>query len=242
MSVSREDILARLRRVKGPDLDSNIVDLGLVSEVLIKDGRVSFSITVPAARAHELEPLRQAAEKIVAETAGVNSVTAELAAEREPGRAAQPARGRAGALPERARAAAARARAAPPPPAPAGPRARPAPHRGRRRPALDRRCLRQGCRRQVDHRGQPGAWLAGAWSQDRHPRRRHLWAVAAAAVGSYRPAAGGARQDAAADGRLRSQGDVDGLPGGRGNAGDLAWSDGGVGADPNAARRDLGRP
>jgi len=124
MSVSREDILARLRRVKGPDLDSNIVDLGLVSEVLIKDGRVSFSITVPAARAHELEPLRQAAEKIVAETAGVNSVTAVLTAEREPGRAAQPARGRAGELPESARVAAARARAAQPPPAPAGAPAR----------------------------------------------------------------------------------------------------------------------
>src|SRR5262249_11670067 len=78
------------RRVKGPDLESNIVDLGLVSEVLIKDGRVSFSITVPAARAHELEPLRQAAEKIVAETAGVNSVTAVLTAGGEPRRAAAP--------------------------------------------------------------------------------------------------------------------------------------------------------
>src|SRR5262245_58971751 len=82
MSLSREQILERLRRVKGPDLTSNIVDLGLVSEVLIKDGRVSFSITVPAARAEELEPLRQAAEKIVAETEGVQRVTAVLTAER----------------------------------------------------------------------------------------------------------------------------------------------------------------
>ena len=50
--------IQRLRRVKGPDLDGNIVDLGLVSDVLIKDGRVYFSITVPASRAEELEPLR----------------------------------------------------------------------------------------------------------------------------------------------------------------------------------------
>jgi ATP-binding protein involved in chromosome partitioning len=72
MSVSREHILERLRRVKGPDLESNIVDLGLVSEVLVKDGRVSFSITVPAKRGAELEPLRQAAEKIVREIDGVS--------------------------------------------------------------------------------------------------------------------------------------------------------------------------
>ena len=52
-------------------MESNIVDLGLVSEILLKDGRVSFSITVPADRAAELEPLRQAAEKIVREMEGV---------------------------------------------------------------------------------------------------------------------------------------------------------------------------
>ncbi len=58
MSVSKAHILDRLRRVKGPDLDGNIVDLGLVSDILIKEDRVYFSITVPASRAEELEPLR----------------------------------------------------------------------------------------------------------------------------------------------------------------------------------------
>jgi ATP-binding protein involved in chromosome partitioning len=85
MSVSREHILERLRRVKGPDLEGNIVDLGLVSEVLVKDGRVSFSITVPAKRGGELEPLRQAAEKMVREIDGVRHVTAVLTAERARG-------------------------------------------------------------------------------------------------------------------------------------------------------------
>ena len=70
MGPTKEAILERLRRVKGPDLQSNIVDLGLVSEVLVKDGRVSFSITVPAQRAAELEPLRQAADHAVRELAG----------------------------------------------------------------------------------------------------------------------------------------------------------------------------
>ena len=54
MSLSREGVIERLRRVRGPDMESNIVDLGMVSEILLKDGRVSFSITVPAARATEV--------------------------------------------------------------------------------------------------------------------------------------------------------------------------------------------
>jgi ATP-binding protein involved in chromosome partitioning len=121
MSVSREHILERLRRVKGPDLESNIVDLGLVSEVLVKDGRVSFSITVPAKRGAELEPLRQAAEKIVRELEGVRHVTAVLTAERPRGP------GAGGQAPESERVRAARARATqqgPQAPAPAAPGAR----------------------------------------------------------------------------------------------------------------------
>ena len=51
MSVSKTRVLEELRRIKGPDLNGNIVDLGLVSEILIKEDRVYFSITVPAARA-----------------------------------------------------------------------------------------------------------------------------------------------------------------------------------------------
>jgi ATP-binding protein involved in chromosome partitioning len=82
MSVSKEQVLERLRQVKGPDLKGNIVDLGLVSEILLKDGRISFSITVPPQRAAELDPLRQAAEKIVRDMPGVTSVVAVLTAER----------------------------------------------------------------------------------------------------------------------------------------------------------------
>ena len=95
MSDLKTQVVEQLRRVKGPDLDDNIVDLGLVSDVLIKDGRVYFSITVPADRAEELEPLRGAAEKVVREIEGVTGVVAVLTAEAAPGgaqRAAQPAR------------------------------------------------------------------------------------------------------------------------------------------------------
>jgi len=120
MSVSREHILERLRRVKGPDLESNIVDLGLVSEVLVKDGRVSFSITVPAKRGAELEPLRQAAEKIVREIDGVSHVAAVLTAERTRGSGPDAGPPHASHAPESQRVREARAKAAgqgPPPPA-----------------------------------------------------------------------------------------------------------------------------
>ena len=86
---TREDIIERLKRVKGPDLSGDLVSLGLVSDIVISGGKVMFSITVPSDRAQELEPLRQAAEKIVREAPGVESVMVVLTAEK---RAAAPGR------------------------------------------------------------------------------------------------------------------------------------------------------
>ena len=66
MSLSKDQVVEQAcAGSRDPTCEGNIVDLGLVSEILLKDGRVSFSITVPAERAEELEPLRQAAEKVV---------------------------------------------------------------------------------------------------------------------------------------------------------------------------------
>ena len=105
MPVTKDQVIAELKRVKGPDLKGNIVELGLVSEVLVRDDRVYFSITIPKERAEELEPLRQAAEKVVQDIAGVKGVTAVLTAEAQ----RSPAGGQA---PESARVQAARARGA----------------------------------------------------------------------------------------------------------------------------------
>jgi len=77
-------VIDRLRQIKGPDLEGDIVSLGLVSDVFVSDGRVAFSITVPSDRAHELEPLRQAAEKVVREVDGVENAMVALTAERTP--------------------------------------------------------------------------------------------------------------------------------------------------------------
>lgn len=86
--VTSKDVLAQLSKVKGPDLKSDIVSLGMVENVLVNEGKVIFSINVPANRAQELEPLREAAEKAVSALGNIEKVTAVLTAERKPGSAA----------------------------------------------------------------------------------------------------------------------------------------------------------
>ncbi|WP_204278189.1 iron-sulfur cluster assembly protein, partial [Escherichia coli] len=63
--MTKEQVLDQLKTVTGPDFNSNIIDLGLVSDIFIADNKVFFSITVPAERAQELDPLRAAAERVV---------------------------------------------------------------------------------------------------------------------------------------------------------------------------------
>jgi len=110
MSVTKEVVTERLRSVSGPDFSGNIVDLGMLSEIFIADGKVFFSITVPAERADHMEPLRAAAERIVKAIPGVTGAVVTLTAEKKGGgmEAAAPPR------PVPSRAAPPRA-AAPPP-------------------------------------------------------------------------------------------------------------------------------
>jgi len=49
--ITSKDVLAQLSKVKGPDLKSDIVSLGMVENVLVNEGKVIFSINVPANRA-----------------------------------------------------------------------------------------------------------------------------------------------------------------------------------------------
>jgi ATP-binding protein involved in chromosome partitioning len=113
MSVTKEIVTERLKTVNGPDFTGNIVDLGMVSEIFIADSKVFFSITVPAARAQEMEPLRAAAERVVKAIPGVAGAVVALTAEKKGGGMEAPVPSRPASRP------------APPAP-PAAPR--PAPH------------------------------------------------------------------------------------------------------------------
>jgi ATP-binding protein involved in chromosome partitioning len=90
--VSREQVLDALKRVRGPDLSGDIVSLGMISDVMISEGKVILSIAVPAERARQLEPLRQAAERALLDLPGVAQALVALTAERrpEPAEAAPP--------------------------------------------------------------------------------------------------------------------------------------------------------
>jgi len=91
--VDKQQVMAALSKVRGPDLDGDLVSLGLVSDVIVSGDNVMFAITVDASRANDLEPLRQAAEKAVGKVNGVSKVMAALTAEVKPG--SRPAAGQA---------------------------------------------------------------------------------------------------------------------------------------------------
>lgn len=77
-------VLEALKRIRAPGVEADLVQQGLVSEIVINKGKVYFAISVDPARAGELEALRKAAERVVAEVPGVTSVTVTLTADRAP--------------------------------------------------------------------------------------------------------------------------------------------------------------
>ncbi len=82
-TLTEENVLGALAQVPDPDRGGDIVALGMVSGLVIKDGNVGFAIEVDPERGPALEPLRQSAEKAVYDLAGVTSVTAVLTAHRQ---------------------------------------------------------------------------------------------------------------------------------------------------------------
>jgi ATP-binding protein involved in chromosome partitioning len=80
--VTRDEVVAALNKIIDPDKGQDIVSLGMVSGVQLRDGHVTFAIEVDRARAPKLEALRKEAEKAVDALPGVLSVTAVLTAEK----------------------------------------------------------------------------------------------------------------------------------------------------------------
>src|SRR5713101_646904 len=95
MAVTEKEVLDALAAVRDPDKGRDVVSLGMISGVVVRDGNVGFAIEVEPERGPRLEPLRKAAEQAVEALPGVLSVTAVLTAEARPpgGRTQPPARG-----------------------------------------------------------------------------------------------------------------------------------------------------
>ncbi len=90
--ITREQVLQALGRIIDPAHGKSIVELGMVSGIVIKDGNIGFALEIEPSEAEAAakEPLRQASEQAVMALPGVTSVTAVLTAERGGGSGAAP--------------------------------------------------------------------------------------------------------------------------------------------------------
>ena len=88
--VTEAQILDALRAIQDPERGKDIVSLGMVSGLTIKDGNVGFAIEVDPKRGPHLEPLRKLAEVAADGVPGVLSVTAVLTAHKSDGPGAAP--------------------------------------------------------------------------------------------------------------------------------------------------------
>src|SRR5215510_3249707 len=81
MAVSKEQVLAALAKVPSPG-GAPLPDSRVLSDVVVSDGKVFFSLTVDAAAVKSWEPIRKAAEDAVRAIPGVQSALVALTAER----------------------------------------------------------------------------------------------------------------------------------------------------------------
>src|SRR5476649_2886157 len=88
MAVSKEQILAALAKVPSPG-GAALTDARVLSNVVVSDGKVFFSLTVDAAAVKAWEPVRKAAEEAVRAVPGVQSALVALTAERAAGTASR---------------------------------------------------------------------------------------------------------------------------------------------------------
>jgi ATP-binding protein involved in chromosome partitioning len=107
MALTSSEVLASLDGVSSPE-GLPLPKTGVLSDILVADGKVFFSITVNAAVVQAWEPVRKRAEAAVKAMPGAVSVMVALTAERNAG-AAAPAAPPTSPAPHRASPAAARA-------------------------------------------------------------------------------------------------------------------------------------
>jgi len=88
MAVSKEQVMAALGQVPTPG-GIPLTGTSVLSEIVVSDGKVFFSLTVDAATVKNWEPVRAAAEKAVRAISGVQSALVALTAERTAGSAAR---------------------------------------------------------------------------------------------------------------------------------------------------------
>jgi ATP-binding protein involved in chromosome partitioning len=79
--VSREEVMAALAAVPGPDGRTPLPESGAVSGVTVREGKVFVAIAIDPARAKAMEPMRARAEATVRAISGVAGAVVTLTAE-----------------------------------------------------------------------------------------------------------------------------------------------------------------
>src|SRR4051812_43657139 len=87
MAPTKQQILDSLAKVPSPD-GAPLTTTGALSDVVVTDGKVFFSISVDAGEVQRWESVRKRAEEAVRAVPGVQSALVALTAERKPGAAA----------------------------------------------------------------------------------------------------------------------------------------------------------
>jgi metal-sulfur cluster biosynthetic enzyme len=77
-SVSEDQVKLALRRVKDPELNLNIMDLGLVYEILVEDAKVRIDMTLTSPGCPSGPEIMSEAEKEVRNIPGVEDVEMNL--------------------------------------------------------------------------------------------------------------------------------------------------------------------
>jgi ATP-binding protein involved in chromosome partitioning len=79
--VSRDEVMAALAAVPGPDGRAPLPESGAISGVTIRDGKVFVAIAIDPARAKAMEPMRAKAEETIKAISGVAGAVVTLTAE-----------------------------------------------------------------------------------------------------------------------------------------------------------------
>ncbi|MDZ4739977.1 MAG: iron-sulfur cluster carrier protein ApbC [Alphaproteobacteria bacterium] len=83
-NLTPEGVLAALKSIIDPAKNNDVVSLGMIQGLVVKDGHVSFALEVASNEGSAKEPLRHACEKAVLALHGARSVAAVLTAHRGP--------------------------------------------------------------------------------------------------------------------------------------------------------------
>jgi len=86
MTIAKDDVVAALGKIASPE-GVPLPATGKLSDIVVADGKVFFSISVDAAAVQAWEAIRERAQKAVAALSGVQSVMVALTAERAAGAA-----------------------------------------------------------------------------------------------------------------------------------------------------------